>query len=168
MTVILPAATAACQRCKTAKRRCDHGHPKCVGCTKAHAACVIVDPVNSKRYSKEHIGNLLAEERALLARLPDGGVGGAPEHTPASQRRENGIERLSQGGPSPQSVQPSGEFVGDSSGLNLLRSMFSSREWAAQKDVILRQASQQVPLPELNMTANQLPTFDEAFALLNN
>lgn len=109
-TVVLPA----CQRCKSAKRRCDHGHPKCLHCSKANTACIIVDPVTSKRYAREYIGNLQAEERFLVARcsesgsLPERLADGMPRITP---------DRTPRGPGSSESLQTANEFVGDSSGL---------------------------------------------------
>lgn len=114
MSAALPAAVAACQRCKMAKRRCDHGHPKCSGCRKAGEACIVVDPVTSKRYSRQYIGDLEAEEKALLRRL-HGEDGPSQQAARPSPRDSNGptpqIQNLSE---SPNTVS---EFVGDSSGL---------------------------------------------------
>lgn len=51
---------------------------------------------------------------------------------------------------------------------SLLRTIFAGKEWNAQRDAMLRESAQRPRMPELNMTANGDPSFEEAFALLNN
>lgn len=180
-----PVFQVACQRCKLAKRRCDHDHPKCSGCRKGNTACIVVDPLTSKQYSRQYIGDLEAEEKALLARLNRDEV--LPHQAPnvelSSQDRVARTPRQHDVSTSPNTVS---EYVGDSSGFeyvatfsldevtsnadlsSLLRSIFSNREWTAQKIASLAEVSQRNQMPELKMKANEAPTFEEACALLNN
>ncbi|KAK8049874.1 hypothetical protein PG994_011604 [Apiospora phragmitis] len=63
------ALLPACQRCKLRKIKCDRQAPKCSGCTKSKAACIIIDPVTSERYPREFIHRLEVRAQELQAKV---------------------------------------------------------------------------------------------------
>lgn len=104
----------ACQRCKLGKRRCDRGNPKCSLCTKANAACIIVDPLSSKRYARQYIGDLQAREQDLLRRL---GHDAGTQSRAANDSSLEAPSRTPHGPQSSTSPRTANEYVGESSGL---------------------------------------------------
>lgn len=61
----------ACQQCRLRKIRCDHAAPKCSACVKSSSACIIVDPMTKKQYTRDYIHDLECKEKDLKSRLKD-------------------------------------------------------------------------------------------------
>lgn len=64
-----PHHIPACQQCRLRKIRCDHAAPKCSACVKSSSACIIVDPMTKKQYTREYIHDLECKEKALKSKL---------------------------------------------------------------------------------------------------
>lgn len=64
-----PHHIPACQQCRLRKVRCDHAAPKCSACVKSSSACIIVDPITKKQYTRDHIYDLECREKELKAKL---------------------------------------------------------------------------------------------------
>jgi hypothetical protein len=105
----------ACQRCRLRKIRCDHAAPKCSGCSKACAACIIIDPITHKQYTREYIHELERKERSLSEQIRK-----------STERQEPGTVRSVPGAlddttprdaPSTESTTTFGGYVGEGSGL---------------------------------------------------
>lgn len=108
----------ACQRCRLRKIRCDHAAPKCAGCSKASAACIIIDPITQKQYTREYIHELQQKEQQLSSKLGEGA--GRPQSTGIEQsapgpRRDD--DTSPRDAPSAESTTTFGGYVGESSGL---------------------------------------------------
>jgi len=102
----------ACQRCRLRKIRCDHAAPKCSGCTKASAACIIIDPFTQKQYTRDYIDELERKEKELIGKAQTGSersVSNATPNEPANTSPKDA--------PSAESTTTFGGFVGESSGL---------------------------------------------------
>lgn len=106
----------ACQRCKVGKKRCNREAPKCSVCAKANTACIIIDPITTKQYTRGYIHELELKEQALARRsrgiansspLP-GRQGGASDTTHGDTPRDP---------PTTRSVATSGGYVGEGSGV---------------------------------------------------
>lgn len=102
----------ACQRCRLRKIKCDHAAPKCSGCTKASAACIIIDPFTQKQYTRDYIDELERKEKELLGKAQAGTARSATNATPNDQS-----ETSPRDAPSAESTTTYGGYVGDSSGL---------------------------------------------------
>lgn len=148
----------ACQRCRTRKIKCDRAAPKCSRCAKAKATCLVVDPVTSETYSRDFISRLEEKEKELRVaveasatpNLTEGGV------------NDNHTDSLT----SPNSRVNA--FVGDGSGIGLMRSIFSDQRWQAYEPQLLEQLAERPQIPEMDVVQNQQPSLEEASALLEN
>lgn len=108
----------ACQRCRLRKIRCDHAAPKCAGCSKASAACIIIDPITQKQYTREYIHELEQKEQQLSAKLGESAVrprSTGHEQSASGQRQED--DTSPKDAPSAESTTTFGGYVGESSGL---------------------------------------------------
>jgi len=102
----------ACQRCRLRKIKCDHAAPKCSGCTKASAACIIIDPFTQKQYTRDYIGELEQKEKELLGKTPAASERSVTNATPNEQ-----ADTSPKDAPSAESTTTFGGYVGESSGL---------------------------------------------------
>ncbi|KAM0716137.1 hypothetical protein Q7P37_008651 [Cladosporium fusiforme] len=152
----------SCQRCKLRKIRCDHAPPKCAACTKASSACIIVDPITQKQYTREYIHDLERKESQLSEKLKSRRV---PQRTSTASGSHEIEHTTPRDAPSAESTTTFGGYVGENSGLNLLQSVFADTEWRTQR---LRETGQRPQMPELAMSAHVLPPSNEAAALLEN
>jgi hypothetical protein len=102
-----PQQIPTCQQCRLRKIRCDHAAPKCGACVKSSSACIIVDPMTKKQYTRDYIHDLECKEKDLKARLDDS------TRSPQDARQD----------PSPvhahsiESTTTFSGYVGESSGL---------------------------------------------------
>jgi hypothetical protein len=105
----------ACQRCRLRKIRCDHAAPKCSGCSKASAACIIIDPITQKQYTREYIHDLERKEKLLSEQIRNS----AERQTPGAARSLPGTQddTSPRDAPSTESTTTFGGYVGESSGL---------------------------------------------------
>ncbi|KAK8125397.1 fungal specific transcription factor [Apiospora kogelbergensis] len=170
------ALLPACQRCKLRKIKCDRQAPKCSGCTKSKAACIIVDPVTSERYPREFIHRLEVREQELQAKVAsvtaatvtpvseDGNRGEAAESLPTADDAD-GRTASNQTLDSPAASRG---FVGDGSGLSFLRFIFQDSRWRVYEPQIMQLLAERPQIPELKISRNPQPTLDEATALLDN
>jgi hypothetical protein len=105
------AQIPACQRCRLRKIKCDHAAPKCSGCTKATAACIIIDPFTQKQYTRDYIHELERKEKELLGKArPD-------SERSASNATPNEVDTSPRDAPSAESTTTYGGYVGESSGM---------------------------------------------------
>lgn len=150
----------ACQRCRTRKIKCDRRAPKCSRCAKAKATCLVVDPVTSETYSRDFISQLEDKEKELRAAI---------EASATPTLTEGGIH---DGHPdsltSPASISRANAFVGDGSGLGLMRSIFSDQRWQSYEPQLLEQLAERPQIPELEVNQNHQPPIEEASKLLEN
>jgi hypothetical protein len=102
----------ACQRCRMRKIRCDHAAPKCSGCTKATAACIIIDPFTQKQYTRDYIHELERKEKELLGKARVGSERSVSNATPNDQ-----ADTSPRDAPSAESTTTYGGYVGESSGM---------------------------------------------------
>ncbi|KAI6540156.1 hypothetical protein MCOR10_001023 [Pyricularia oryzae] len=181
------ALLPACQRCKLRKIRCDRQAPKCSGCTKSQAACVVVDPITSERYHRSFIHELEERERELQGRIS--AASGAAIVTPSSEtaadaenparpatgsdvgRRRTGTdEQHTPGGQVSVSDSPTAHrgFVGDGSGLSFLRFIFQDPRWRSYEPQIMQLLAERPQIPELAISSIPQPPREEATALLDN
>lgn len=150
----------ACQRCKTRKIKCDRGAPKCSRCTKAKATCLVVDPVTAETYSRDFISRLEEKEKELRA---------AVEASVTPNLTEGGLhDGHAESLTSPSSISRANAFVGDGSGLGLMRAIFSDQRWQAYEPQLLEQLAERPQIPELDVVQNQQPSIGEASTLLDN
>jgi hypothetical protein len=56
----------SCRRCKHRKIKCIQAGAKCSACAQAGAACLIVDPVTGKEYTRGYVHELELREQELL------------------------------------------------------------------------------------------------------
>ncbi|KAK8088765.1 hypothetical protein PG997_003726 [Apiospora hydei] len=176
------ALLPACQRCKLRKIKCDRQAPKCSGCTKSKAACIILDPVTSERYPRDFIHRLEVRAQELQAKVA---AAAAPttattpisegSHTAAgagdSNTEEPGPVAAAERTPSNQALDSpaaSRGFVGDGSGLSFLRFIFQDSRWRVYEPQIMQLLAERPQIPELTISPNTQPTLDEATALLDN
>lgn len=144
----------ACQRCRTRKIKCDRGAPKCSRCAKAKATCLVVDPVTAETYSRDFISRLEERERELRAAIE---ASATPNLTGTHDSHT-----------SPASVSRANAFVGDGSGLGLMRAIFSDQRWQSYEPQLLEQLAERPQIPELDVIQNQQPSVEEASNLLEN
>lgn len=104
----------SCQRCKLRKIRCDHAPPKCAACTKASSACIIIDPITQKQYTREYIHDLERKERYLSEKVRRRAVPRSASAANGLNEHENTSPRDA---PSAESTTTFGGYVGESSGL---------------------------------------------------
>ena len=150
----------ACQRCRTRKIKCDRGAPKCARCARAKATCLVVDPVTSETYSRDFISRLEEKERELRAAIE----ASATPNLTEGEINGSHIESLT----SPASVSRGNAFVGDGSGLGLMRAIFSDQRWQACEPQLLEQLAERPQIPEMEVVQNQQPSVAEASSLLDN
>ncbi|KAK7940971.1 uncharacterized protein PG986_013358 [Apiospora aurea] len=176
------ALLPACQRCKLRKIKCDRQAPKCSGCTKSKAACIVVDPVISERYPRDFIHRLEVRTQELQAKVAAAAAvttattsisegshtaGGAGD----SNTEEPGPVAAAERTPSNQALDSpaaSRGFVGDGSGLSSLRFIFQDSRWRVYEPQIMQLLAERPQIPELTISLNTQPTLDEATALLDN
>ncbi|KAK8055969.1 transcriptional regulatory protein [Apiospora rasikravindrae] len=176
------ALLPACQRCKLRKIKCDRQAPKCSGCTKSKAACIIVDPVTSERYPRDFIHQLEVRAQELQAKAtataavttvttPISEGSGTAGGTGDSNTEEPGPVAAAERTPSNQALDSpaaSRGFVGDGSGLSFLRSIFQDSRWRVYEPQIMQLLAERLQIPELTISPNPQPTLEEATALLDN
>jgi hypothetical protein len=102
----------ACQRCRMRKIRCDHAAPKCSGCAKATAACIIIDPFTQKQYTRDYIHELERKEKELLGKARVGSERSVSNVTPSEH-----VDTSPKDAPSAESTTTFGGYVGESSGM---------------------------------------------------
>lgn len=107
----------SCQRCKLRKIRCDHAPPKCAACTKASSACIIVDPITQKQYTREYIHDLERKEKQLSEKLNGRPL---PRRTSTATGPREHDDTSPRDAPSAESTTTFGGYVGESSGLKLV------------------------------------------------
>jgi hypothetical protein len=111
-----PQQIPTCQQCRLRKIRCDHAAPKCSACVKSSSACIIVDPMTKKQYTRDYIHDLECKEKDLKAKLDDPNLLSCDTTAPdaCDQARQD---------PSPvnarsiESTTTFSGYVGESSGL---------------------------------------------------
>ncbi|KAH7305219.1 hypothetical protein B0I35DRAFT_114047 [Stachybotrys elegans] len=154
-----------CRRCRVRKIKCDRGAPKCSNCTKAKAACIIVDPVTLEQYPRDYIRRLEERERELRLKLEDASP--VLIHESATETTITAENDTPATQPSVSTLNPNG-YVGDGSGLGFLRHVLSDPKWHHYKPQILQHLSERPNIPELSISANVQPPVEEATALLDN
>ena len=106
------AQIPACQRCRLRKIKCDHAAPKCSGCTKASAACIIIDPFTQKLYTRDYIHELERKEKELLGKAPLGSERSVINATPNEQ-----ADTSPKDAPPAETTTTFGGYVGESGGM---------------------------------------------------
>jgi hypothetical protein len=102
-----PQQIPTCQQCRLRKIRCDHAAPKCSACVKSSSACIIVDPMTKKQYTRDYIHDLECKEKDLKARLESSTLSTQDARQDPSPVNAHSVE----------STTTFSGYVGESSGL---------------------------------------------------
>ncbi|KAJ9625230.1 hypothetical protein H2204_010617 [Knufia peltigerae] len=140
----------ACERCRLRKVKCDSKPPKCTGCTRSNTACIIVEAGTHERFSRDSIYQL---ERRL--EYLDSVV-----HQPLGEGLR---ESLATPG---RSRHESSHFVGDGSGLGLLREISMTANTASLSNARLHEGVASSPYTIETVAAHMLPSWELANILV--
>ncbi|KIW19818.1 hypothetical protein PV08_00393 [Exophiala spinifera] len=145
-----PPKIPACERCRIRKVKCDGNPPKCTGCTRSNSACIIVDVGTQERFSRDSIHQLerrLEHLESITHQLP----GEATRDNPTTP----GLSR-----------HGSSHFVGDGSGLGLLRQISMDANTASLSHARLHEGITSTPYTIETVAAHMLPSLELANTLV--
>ncbi|ETN39802.1 uncharacterized protein HMPREF1541_06028 [Cyphellophora europaea CBS 101466] len=145
-----PLKLPACERCRTRKVRCDNKPPKCSGCTKSSAACVIVDPVTNERYTRDGLHGLEQKLRKLEDLAKEQSAA-SPAKTPSDSAHQRSAKS---------------HFVGDGSGLNFFKRLSTTAKASVPHPDESPTAVLRSPYGSSTIPAHSLPPWEVAQTLL--
>ncbi|KAK5056527.1 hypothetical protein LTR84_012058 [Exophiala bonariae] len=139
----------ACERCRIRKVKCDTYAPKCTGCMRGNAACIIVDPLTNERYTRDGLVQMEQKLRLLEANA----VATSPDKVTSDKGIQKGTKI---------------HFVGDGSGLNFFERLSTT---ARTRLPSLNESPSAVHHPSYNssaVTPQILPNLDTATLLITH
>ncbi|KAH7346925.1 hypothetical protein BKA66DRAFT_542872, partial [Pyrenochaeta sp. MPI-SDFR-AT-0127] len=157
------AQLPACSKCRIRKVRCDRRAPKCSNCTKGSVACIMVDSVTGKQYTRDYIRQLESQEARLRERQHERAL-----HNRTTTSGFDSAEHTPQGPLTGETSTSHGGFVGDGSGLGFLHHILSEAKWQRHRTRILEQLADRPQMARNPISPNDLPSLHEAEEFLEN